>query len=582
MLREVRSSDDRFKTVTLGPGLNILVADKTATSTTTDSRNSAGKSSLIEILHYVLGMGRLTDSVMANRALRDDVFTLILDWPGLADPVTASRSLKPRSRSKVGLSPDVTGGVDTLPTFGRDVPVAEWLSALGSSLFGLPEEHEGVSVRGLLSFYARRVSQHGFDDPVQTFPRQSVTEASSNVAYLLGLDWRLAAGYQSLAAREAVRKKLREAIKDPGFKLVVGAVSELRGQVTAANARVRSLQEQVAAFRVVPEYERLQAEADAVDERIRTLRSADAADRRNILDLEAAIRDEDEPDVSYVERIYQELGIELPGAVLRTYDDVRVFHDSVIANRRAYLQDELEATRSRLDERQRERDGLGERHAALLRTLEQGGALAAFTALQQQLSAAQAELGTLQSRLDTAVQLEATQAEIKLERGKLQQAISRDLGERDNTVTEINSLFQRFASTLYGAERDAWVEITALETSLRINPHIGGEDSQGVGKMVTFCFDLMAAVIARRGGRGPDFLVHDSHLFDGVDERQVAKALSLARQVCSEEGLQYIVTMNSDDLDKAERHGAGVTDCIIEPRLTDEYDTGGIFGFRFD
>ena len=582
MLREVRSSDERFKTVALGPGLNLLVADKTATSTTTDSRNSAGKSSLIEILHFVLGMGRLTDSVMANRALREDVFTLILDWPGLPDPVTASRSLKPRSRSKVAVKPDVTGGADTLPTYARDVPVAEWLSAIGTSLFGLPEDHEGVSVRGLLSFYARRVSQHGFDDPVQTFPRQSVTEASSNVAYLLGLDWRLAAGYQSLAAREAVRKKLREAIKDPGFKLVVGAVSELRGQVTAANARVRSLQEQVAAFRVVPEYERLQAEADAVDERIRTLRSADAADRRNILDLEAAIREEDEPDVSYLERIYQELGIELPGAVLRTYDDVRVFHDSVIANRRAYLQDELEATRRRLDERQRERDGLGERQAALLRTLEQGGALAAFTALQQQLSAAQADLGTLLSRLDTAVQLEATQAEIKLERGKLQQAISRDLGERDNTVTEINSLFQRFASTLYGVERDAWVEITALETSLRINPHIGGEDSQGVGKMVTFCFDLMAAVIARRGGRGPDFLVHDSHLFDGVDERQVAKALSLARRVCSEEGLQYIVTMNSDDLEKAERHGAGVADCIIEPRLTDEYDTGGIFGFRFD
>ncbi|WP_245708842.1 ABC-three component system protein [Ruania alba] len=577
----MRSSDDRFKAVAFGLGLNILVADKTATSTTTDSRNSAGKSSLVEILHYVLGMGRLTDSVLANGALREDVFTLVLDWPGLTEPATAARSLKSRSRSKVGVSPDVTGGVETLPTFARDVPVAEWLAAIGASLFGLPEEHPGVSVRGLLSFYARRVSQHGFDDPVQTFSRQSVTEASSNVAYLLGLDWRLAAGYQSLAAREAVRKKLREAIKDPGFKLVVGAVSELRGQVTAAKARVRSLQEQVGAFQVVPEYERLQAEADAVDEQIRTLRSTDAADRRNILDLEAAIRDEDEPDVNYVERIYRELGVELPGAVLRTYDDVRVFHDSVIANRRTYLQDELEATRGRLDERQRSRDSLGERHAALLQTLEQGGALAAFTALQQQMSAAQTELGTLQSRLDTAVQLEATQAEIRLERGKLQQAISRDLGEREETVTEINTLFQRFATTLYGAERDAWVEITALETSLRIDPHIGGEDSQGVGKMVTFCFDLMTAVVARRGGRGPDFLVHDSHLFDGVDERQVAKALSLAREVCSEEDLQYVVTMNSDDLDKAERHGAGVADCIIEPRLTDEYDTGGIFGFRF-
>ena len=65
--------------------------------------------------------------------------------------------------------------------------------------------------------------------------------------------------------------------------------------------------------------------------------------------------------------------------------------------------------------------------------------------------------------------------------------------------------------------------------------------------------------------------------------KQVASnAFDVRRQVCSEEGLQYIVTMNSDDIDKAERHGAGVAGCIIEPRLTDEYDTGGIFGFRFD
>ena len=45
--------------------------------------------------------------------------------------------------------------------------------------------------------------------------------------------------------------------------------------------------------------------------------------------------------------------------------------------------------------------------------------------------------------------------------------------------------------------------------------------------MQIFCFDLMLADLATRGGMGPGFLVHDSHLFDGVDERRVAKALQL-------------------------------------------------------
>nr|WP_246298385.1 DUF2326 domain-containing protein [Leifsonia soli] len=214
--------------------------------------------------------------------------------------------------------------------------------------------------------------------------------------------------------------------------------------------------------------------------------------------------------------------------------------------------------------------------------MHDGGALDAFTALQDQLSRARSDLQTITTRFETAKQLEATQAEIKYERSRLQQAISRDLVEREQHIAEINILFQRFATALYGPGRDAYVDIAALDTSLRISPHIGGENSQGIGKMVTFCFDLTCAVLAHRSGRGPDFLVHDSHLFDGVDERQVAEALNLAAAVAAEEGLQYIVTMNSDDLAKAEQYDFALSDDVIEPRLTDAFTDGGLFGFHFE
>ncbi len=96
-----------------------------------------------------------------------------------------------------------------------------------------------------------------------------------------------------------------------------------------------------------------------------------------------------------------------------------------------------------------------------------------------------------------------------------------------------------------------------------------------------FCFDLTVAVTAYRGHRGPDFLVHDSHLFDGVDERQVGRALELAREVTEEEGMQYVATLNSDDLAKTDAAGFRLEDSVIPPHLTDEYENGGLFGFRF-
>ena len=77
------------------------------------------------------------------------------------------------------------------------------------------------------------------------------------------------------------------------------------------------------------------------------------------------------------------------------------------------------------------------------------------------------------------------------------------------------------------------------------------------------------------------FLIHDSHIFDGVDGRQIALALDTAADRLSSLGGQYIVTMNSDDLEKAEREGGmSFSEFIVEPEL-DDSPTGCLFGFRF-
>lgn len=44
----------------------------------------------------------------------------------------------------------------------------------------------------------------------------------------------------------------------------------------------------------------------------------------------------------------------------------------------------------------------------------------------------------------------------------------------------------------------------------------------------------------------PGFLIHDSTIFDGVDERQRALALELAEKESRERRFQYICMLNSD------------------------------------
>lgn len=499
----------------------------------------------------------------------------------MADGVTVERSAA--NPNTVRLTPRPDGAAPGQLDLGTavEVPLDEWQHLIEHNLFGLPSEHPGVSGRALLSFLMRRARAHAFNEPTSTFPKQSASEAMTNLAYLLGIDWKLADRYRQLQARENVSKQLNKAASDPVLGKVIGQAAELRGQIALAEHRVAEVQRQIDTFRVVPEYDNLRDRADELDRMIRQSRNDDVIDRANLADIERAVNETTDPDLTYLEATYNELGIVLSNQVRRSFADVKAFHGSVVRNRRQYLAAEMASIQDRLTQRETERSRVGEHLAQTLRTLNEGGALDALTTLQQVLAQERANLGGLRHRFEAAQALESNKLQIKQERVVLQQQMEADLGERGVIIDEAVVLFNRFARALYGHDREAYLRLGTSERSLKIEPHIASDNSGGIGSMVIFCFDLTLAVLANRAERAPDFLVHDSHLFDGVDERQVARALSLANEVCTQEHLQYIVTLNSDELAKVAHRGFDPAGCLLEQRLTDEFEGGGLFGFRF-
>ncbi|WP_460303053.1 ABC-three component system protein [Actinocorallia aurea] len=579
MLRKLSSSDSRFKTIEFQPGLNIVVADTRPEATSTDSRNSAGKSSIIELLHFLLG-SRADKHIATRKPLRDSIFELHMDWPQTSNGLKVRR--QGSSSNSIEIDPDVSA-----PSAGRlsigpgVISLSEWNALIDSALFKLPVEHPGVSGRILLSYYIRRVASHAFNEPIRIHSRQAEVEATTNLAYLLGLDWKLASRYKDLAAREATRKQLRQAVNDPVLGRIVGNVADLRGQITLAEARVSRLQQQIDSFRVVPEYESLKRRADELSRQIRERSNQDLIDQRNLEDLQDSMNESVDTEVRYLEPVFEELGVILPDHVRRRYEDVKSFHESIVRNRHRYLNEEIAAIRSRLGESREQRERLGAEQAQILRQLNEGGALEALTTLQSAFAQEKAALAALENRLTAAQALESSARQITSMRVELEEQMSADLEDRQARISEATLLFDEFAKQLYGDERSGYLAINAGRNSIKISPRIDSDDSRGIGNMVIFCFDLTVAVIAHRHNRGPDFIIHDSHLFDGVDDRQLKSALDLAEAVASRENMQYIATINSDDLDKAINRGFGSVDRCIEPRLTDGFADGGLFGFRF-
>ena len=405
-------------------------------------------------------------------------------------------------------------------------------------------------------------------------------DRQATVCYLIGLDSALPGRFQELHNQEKLAKDLRKAATSGELGRYFGKAADLRTQLTLADARANRLRKQLDAFQVVPEYRELEREASEITGQINDLNFENIVDRDLIRELQASLAAEDAPASRDLTKLYDEVGIVLPDLPRRRIKEVEQFHRTVVENRRSHLGSEITSAERRIEARDRRKDGLDQRRAQIMSLLSSGGALEHYTGLREELGRAEAESEMLKARLETAERFESTRTELNMERARLVKALQDDIHERDDIVRDAILSFEELSRSLY--ERAGSLTIADTPGGPKFEVHISGERSKGITAMQIFCFDLMLTRIGIQRGHWPGFLIHDSHLFDGVDERQVAKALQLAAQRADEDGFQYIVTMNSDSVPtEGFTGGFRLQDHVVSTRLTDATETGGLFGFRF-
>lgn len=173
MIRRFGSDLPSFKTLTFRPGLNILLADKSEGAGDRQSRNGVGKTSFVELAHFLFGADVRKESIFRSDALVEWTFDLGVDVAGEA--ISAARSgTKP---SRILLNGAVEGW-PIPPQFDEEAGLFElsnetWKADLGKLWFGLPlsagdeAERFQPSFRSLFSYFARRQLSGGFQQAMK-------------------------------------------------------------------------------------------------------------------------------------------------------------------------------------------------------------------------------------------------------------------------------------------------------------------------------------------------------------------------------------------------------------------------------
>lgn len=583
MIHRIYSSLPSFKEVKFQPGLNVLLADKSPGATDRQTRNGSGKSSLVQVIHFLMGADCKSDSIFRNIKLADAVFGMDVDLSN--SRVCVERIGKKYNHIIIngetenwGISPKWE---KKLP--GLTLSKKNWLTVLGYLLFDLTFESEeeskyGPTFRSLFSYFVRR-HPGGFYAPSKNDTQQQIGNEQVAISYLLGLDWTVPQELQLVRVREKTLLELRKAAGKGAFGAIIGTSAAIRTRLIVVEERTRRIREDVEKFRVHDEYRELEQQASALTKQLSELANANVVDQEAVQDMLESISDEEAPSFDDLERLYKEAGITLPGVALRRFQEVRTFHEGIVSNRKLYLQSEIQAAELSLAERKREMERISRRRAEVMEILNSHGALDQHSKLQAELARAEAQTENLRQQLTTAEQLESGKTELEIERATLQMRLKQDHTEQEEVIKKAVLTFESISSSLY--EMAGSLQIDQTMNGPKFEVRIHGAKSKGINNMQIFCFDLMLMILCRERGIGPTFLVHDSHLFDGVDDRQVARALYLGAKAAEEYNFQYIVTMNSNDLPTKYPESFSIEDYILPLRLTDATDDGGLFGIRF-
>lgn len=474
-----------------------------------------------------------------------------------------------------------------------DVPISieAWKALLGQAWFLLPIDRSNGEFQGkgaptfrqLIGYFARRRKIGGLDTIERTSRDQQPGNWQVALSYLLGLNWHVARRFQDMRDRRKSLQALNKAVKSGELGEILGTTAEIRPELARVEDRAKVLRAQVDSFQVHDSYQQLAQQAASLKDKISEVTLSLAETSSAIDYVTKSISQEEAADYADVEALYTAAGVELPNFALRRFEDVKAFQASVAANRRHYLEEQIADLKT---QRQIFSASLATASAArteILRALDGKGAFDDLIRLNEALAEQVSRAELLRSKLQHAAVLENNRTQLKAEVADLELQLQQSLAASEDAIKRATVLVDRAITELYD-DRTGNLIIEASRTGPQFRIDIqGGGNRGGIDMMKLFCFDTALLRIAfDRFLPGPLMLIHDSHLFDGVDSRQVSRALAYGQRIADKIGGQYIVALNSDEFEKANAIAdTSFRSKVNSVKLTDD-ETGGLFGFRFD
>lgn len=571
-------------------GLSVIFARVFDPANLKKDSHNLGKTFLIRVIDFVLMAS--VDKYHPFRIHADRFDSLVFFGEFLSNNgkyITVRRPVTGRAKVCVNVSDSGEQNYATLPE-------EQWLHSnlsnvkaenLLDSYFAL-DAIKPYEYRKGLGYFLRRQSDYDDEFRISRFGRGADLDWKPFTAMLLGFDGDLVkAKYEIDGQLESEKSLLKHTRGAVGKK--TADHDEVRGLLQARTTEARALRSKVDAFDFSEVESRFNAEAVRVLEaEISECNRSRYQIDRELVEIARSLAPEYKFDIEAIKQVFAETSTYFPTALLRDYEEVVAFNQSIAKGRRdrlVRLQTELQKKRS--DVQARIEVANNERSAALA-VLKEQKTLDKYRQLNASLLEMEEQIRVLRSTLEAFDRVE----QIALQVEELQKR-QIDLG------AQVRSMI-RTGSETYSMLRATFYELTmrviGTEAILAVDPNgnnnpefktkivqvgeVAKETSLSDGtsykKLLCVCFDL-AMLITYANKDFYRFVYHDG-VFEGLDNRRKASLLDAARAACSDLGLQYVLTVIDADLPRnQDDHKLLFTATEVVRQLDDRGNSGRLF-----
>ena len=573
LLRKVYSNQSSFRTVEFNAtGLSFVVAKQKNPGSSEQGKtyNGVGKSLLVRIVHFCLGARTESYKVFCEKLPEWEFF---VDYEIDNKKYTAKRTTN--DPKKIVLNDEV-------------ISVKKFNEKMKSLCFEIPENISFLTFRSLIPFFIRpkKESYVAYNKPGKT---KTDYQALLYNAFLLGLDAVLVQKKHKIRKEQDRVKNLEKNFKNDsllrdfftGNKDVILTLIDLE-------ERIKKLDDNLSNFKVAEDYNDVQLEADRVEKELFSLSNRVIMLQNNIENIDKNL--ENSPDINKdnIKAIYKESKINFPDNMTKTLDELEVFYEKLMSNRKRRL---LEQQNKLKLEQQNKKAGvvkLQNDFDKFMKYLGEHQALDLFVSISNKSAELKAERDSLKKYQELQSEYKIKERQFEKDFIELTEVTEQYLTEIEPDTSVLRDYFRSIAKIFYpDSVAGLTIECNDGENQLQFNidAKIESDASDGINNVKIFCYDL--TILFKGYNHKIDFIFHDSRLFDGTDERQKADMFKTVYEKFTHLNKQYIATVNQNQLDEIKRHMADDEFEKIITRntvltLTDESDYDKLLGIKVD